>query len=130
MSDINKLIAHWSRTKGKRKHKLFDLGNDETLDVWWSPWTLGQMDRVFEGVSPGLQLSPTQAARVVAVKAENKDGKRLFADIEEMELLNECDPVLVMKIALTIHTGFDLDNQAAIADPVPGEPVETSAPKA
>jgi hypothetical protein len=128
---VDKLIAHYARTKGVRKHKLFDLGHGESLDLWWSPWTLGEMDRVFEGAVPSSPVpTPVQAARIVAVKAEDADGKRLFkGDVEETELLNEADPTLVMKMALAIRANWDADTQAAIPDPMPGEAQEPG-PKA
>ena len=130
MRAIDKMIAHWARTKGQRKTKVYELGRGESLEVWWSPWTLGDMDRVFEGVTPGGALTPKQAARVVALKAEDRDGKRLFADVEEIEVLNEVDPALVYKVATAIHLNFDIDNKAAIPDPIPGEPQEPAGPKA
>lgn len=125
---IDKLIAHWARTKGQRKTMTYDLGNNEKLEVWWSPWTLGEMDRVFGSEPPAAVLKFNQIARVIAVKAQDSDGKRLFADVEEIEIMNEASPQLMLKIATAIHLNLDLDNAAAIPDPVPGEPAE--APKA
>jgi len=38
-------------------------------------------------------------------KARDKDGKRLFMDADRVKLMNEADPMTVVKVASAINNG-------------------------
>ena len=66
-----------------------------------------------------MRITPATFVRVLLVKAVDADGKRLFADAEEQELLEEADPAEVMRLANLI---IDDLNRTAEAAREPGEP--------
>ena len=51
----------------------------------------------------------------IITKARDKDGKRLFEDTDKAKLMNEADPLLVVKIATTINNAKITGTQASIA---------------
>lgn len=102
---IDRVIAHYAATKARR----FEIATAWGFPVFVSPWTLGEKDRVFDVGS----YRPRTNARVLVVKAEDQAGNRLFADVEERELLNEADPDEVNRIAHEIMRLLNEDNAAA-----------------
>ncbi|WP_425065619.1 hypothetical protein [Reyranella sp.] len=104
---IDKIIAHYAATKDKR-HCIKSPAWG--LDVWCSPWTLGEKDRVFGG---GEGWRHRSHARLLVVKAQDEAGRPLFADVEETELLNEADPAEVMRVAGAMLLLLNEDNAAA-----------------
>lgn len=92
MRIIDKAIKHWKATQGDRKS--LDVPEWEAT-IWWSPWTLGEQDDV---VGDGGEFRPGSFARIVVVKAQDESGKRLFAGVEAIELLNEVDPEIVKRV--------------------------------
>ena len=51
----------------------------------------------------------------IIVKARTKDGKRLFHDADRLKLMNEADPVVVIKVASAINNARLNFDQASIA---------------
>ncbi len=114
---IDRIIAHYAATKGRRhciKSEAWDL------DVWVSPWTLGEKDRVFSDLPGGWRHRST--ARMLIVKAEDEAGKLLFSDLEEGELLNEADPAEVARVANAMLRLLNEDEKAARGEDGGGEP--------
>lgn len=107
---IDKIIAHFAATKGGRRQRIETKWG---FDVWVSPWTLGEKDRVFGGESG---WRPRSNARVLIVKAEDENGRSLFKDVEESELLTEADPDEVMRVAGQMLLLLNADNNAARED--------------
>lgn len=102
---IDKITQHYAATKGKRDFIDTAWG----FPVWFSPWTLGEKDFVFGG-EDGWR--PRSNARLLIVKAEDADGKRLFSQADEFELLNEADSQEVARVALNILAKLNADNAA------------------
>lgn len=113
---IDKIIAHYAATKGKR----FDVETAWGFKVFFTPWTLGEKDRVFEASGVWRHRS---SARLLIVKAQDERGNALFADVEEQELLNEGDPDEIVRVANVILARLREDN-------APGGSGEGDAPKA
>ena len=51
----------------------------------------------------------------IIVKARTKDGKRLFHDADRIKLMNEADPMVVIKVASEINNARLNFDQASIA---------------
>lgn len=102
---IDRIVAHFKATKGQR-HSIDTAWG---FPVWWSPWTLGEKDYVF---GDDQRFRPRSAARMLIVKAEDADGKRLFSQGDEFELLNEADSREVMRVATEILAKLNEDNAA------------------
>lgn len=102
---IDKMVAHFQATKGKR------VGVDTVwgFKVWASPWTLGEKDFVFGANEP---WRPRSAARLLIVKGEDDSGNRLFKHVDEHEILTEVDPKEVQRVALEILKLLNADNAA------------------
>lgn len=103
---IDRITAHFASTKGKRQSVDTAWG----FKVWTSPWTLGEKDAVF-GADPVFR--PRSNARLLVIKAEDENGRRLFHDLDERELLNEADPDEVSRVALAILQLLNADQDAA-----------------
>jgi hypothetical protein len=123
---INAIIDHYRATRGKRKSMMaFQLpGPDNTktggIEIFWDPWNLGEQDRVFGHFNvrmngAALSLQPAAFARVVLIKGLDKDGKRLFADAEEIELLSEAAPDEMQRVAMAMLFDHLADNSAGAA---------------
>ena len=102
---IDKIVAHFVATKGRR-HSIDTAWG---FKVWWSPWTLGEKDYVF---GDEQRFRPRTAARMLIIKAESEEGKRLFSQGDEFELLNESDSKEVVRVATEIMAKLNEDNAA------------------
>jgi|TARA_R110000744_G_scaffold76798_1_gene152008 hypothetical protein len=50
----------------------------------------------------------------IIVKARDKDGKRLFHDADRIKLMNEADPLVIIKVGGAINNAkLDLDQETA-----------------
>ncbi|MBR2819841.1 MAG: hypothetical protein IKE60_34545 [Reyranella sp.] len=107
MRAIDKITAHFASTKGLRK----DIDTSWGFKIWVSPWTLGEKDRVFGNED---RYRPRSNARLLIVKAEDENGRRLFSDHDEAELLNEADSLEVQRVAMEILRLLNADNAATI----------------
>lgn len=106
---IDKIVAHFKATKGRRRHIDTAWG----FPIWYSPWTLGEKDYVF---GDEQKFRPRTAARLLIIKAESEDGKRLFSQGDEFELLNESDSKEVVRVAGEILQKLNEDNAATQGD--------------
>jgi hypothetical protein len=102
---IDKIVAHFAATKGKRGFIDTAWG----FPVWFSPWTLGEKDFVFGSDD---SYRPRTNARLLIIKAEDKEGNRLFSQADERELLNEADSKEVVRVAREILAKLNEDNAA------------------
>lgn len=116
---IDKVLSHYRATKGKRHSADTAWG----FKLWFSPWTLGEKDRVF---GDDIRFRPRSNARLLIVKAEDEGGNRLFSELDEAELLNEADPAEIERLAGLILKKLNDDNAAASEG---GEDPKASAPK-
>ncbi|WP_439611505.1 hypothetical protein [Reyranella sp.] len=127
MSDraIDKIVAHYAKTKDRRLKVRSDAWG---MDVWFTPWTLGEKDRVF---SDGGVWRHRSSARLLIVKALDAKGNLLFADVEETELLNEADPDEVVRVANAILAELKKDLAAgAEGGEAPKAPAQGNEPEA
>lgn len=104
---IDKITAHFASTKGLRKAVDTSWG----VKIWVSPWTLGEQDRVFGNDD---RYRPRSNARLLIVKAEDENGRRLFSDADETELLTEADPAEVKRVAYEILRLLNADQAVTI----------------
>ena len=51
----------------------------------------------------------------IITKARDKDGQRLFVDADKVKLMNEADPLVVVRVATTINNDRITATQASIA---------------
>lgn len=51
----------------------------------------------------------------IITKARDKDGKRIFHDADRVKLMNEADPLVVVRVATTINNDRITGSQASIA---------------
>ena len=51
----------------------------------------------------------------IIVKARDKDGKRLFHDADRIKLMNEADPLVVVKVGTAINNAKISGDQETIA---------------
>ena len=51
----------------------------------------------------------------IITKARDKDGQRLFVDADKVKLMNEADPLVVVRVATTINNERITGTQASIA---------------
>ena len=51
----------------------------------------------------------------IITKARDKNGQRLFVDADKVKLMNEADPLIVVKVATTINNDRITATQASIA---------------
>lgn len=102
---IDKMVAHFQATKGKRVSVDTAWG----FKVWASPWTLGEKDFVFGANEP---WRPRSAGRLLVVKAEDESGNRLFKHVDEHEIFTEVDPSEVQRVAMSILALLNADYAA------------------
>lgn len=117
---IDKVVAHYKATKGKR-HAIETAWG---FTVWASPWLLGEQDRVF-GDDP--RFRPRSNARLLIVKAEDEAGRRLFSELDETELLTEADPNEVVRVAGRMLALLNADREAAGGEDADG-PKDSAPP--
>jgi len=78
------------------------------LVVFYKPMTLADLALVAqaEGESTNWHF---QAARIVVLKACNAQGEKLFKMTDALALREKADPDVVIRLALKIKGGADLD---------------------
>jgi hypothetical protein len=83
-------------------------------DIYYrSTYPLKDEARVLELQAQGKTIEALVES--IITKARDKDGKRLFEDTDKAKLMNEADPLLVVKIATTINNAKITGTQASIA---------------
>lgn len=120
---IDNAIAHWKATRGERRSvEVPEWGeHGKPMTVYWSGWTLGEQDRCADDnmmvqIGDKIGLRPLGFARIVCVKAEAADGRRLFDDAEERELLTEVHPDVVKRLGAIILADLNRAHDAAKGD--------------
>lgn len=80
-----------------------------TTVYYWSNMTLAERREIFmlakqRGDETILDLEAM--AITLIVRARDKEGKRLFAKAERIELMNEYDPEIITEIVSTMNSGI------------------------
>ena len=75
--------------------------------VYWRPLNLKQQNRIYQYQRKG---SLEGLAEAVIVRCLDKDGNRLFKDIDKTELMNMVDPGVINRIVEAMGEDEDLED--------------------
>lgn len=94
--------------------------NGKPLVVTWVPLTVAERRRIYRSKTGQDADGATAVVRTVMLKACDKDGNRLFSEMDERALSTEVDSSILMRIASAI---LDLQDgvEATVDDQVDAE---------
>tara|TARA_B100000214_G_scaffold238720_1_gene174632 strand:+ start:1810 stop:2175 length:366 start_codon:yes stop_codon:yes gene_type:complete len=98
---LDKIAQHWQKAIAGGLEKL--RVDEWDMDIYIKKtYPFSVESRVMKLQSQG---EPVEAlVETLIVKALDKDGKRIFADADKINLMNEADPSVILKIVTAINT--------------------------
>lgn len=109
MADLLETIAAHFRAGERRTLEVPEWAKpgEPALKITYMPVTLDDQSHV-ERITKGDRHH--MAAHLVALKACDVDGKRLFQQIDAIALRQQADPVVVSRIAMAMIGGLSLED--------------------
>jgi len=112
MSIMNKISKHYqSSISGEmQKYHCEEWGTDI---YFRSTYPLKDEAKVLELQAQGKTIEALVES--IVVKARDKDGKRVFVETDKVKLMNESDPLVVVRVATIINNAKATATQESIA---------------
>lgn len=112
MSITDKISKHYQASIGGELKKIHVKEWD--TDIYFrTTYSLRDEELVLKLQTEGKTVQALVES--IIVKARTKDGKRLFHDADRIRLMNEADPMVVIKVASEINNARLNFDQASIA---------------
>lgn len=102
MSITDKISKHYQSAIGGELQKYHCKEWD--TDIYFrGTYPLKDESKILELQTQGKTVEALVES--IVTKARDKDGKRMFADADKVKLMNEADPMTVVKVASAINNG-------------------------
>ena len=102
MNITDKIAKHYQASIGGELQKYECKEWD--CDIYFrTTYPLKDESKILELQSQGKTVEALVES--VVTKARTKDGKRMFVDADKVKLMNEADPMTVVKVASAINNG-------------------------
>jgi len=114
---LEKIAQHWQKAIAGGLTKL--RVDEWDMDIYIkNAYPFKDESRVMKLQSQG---EPVEAlVETLIVKALDKDGKRIFNDVDKVNLMNEADPSVILKIVTAINTAnIRLEGKEAVKESQP-----------
>lgn len=114
---IDKIAQHWQQAIAGDMTKI--RVDEWDMDIYIKrAYAFKDESRVMKLQSQG---EPVEAlVETVIVKALDKNGKRIFNDADKVNLMNEADPSVILKIVTAINTAnIRVEGDAAVKESEP-----------
>ena len=112
MSITEKIAKHYHTAIGGELIK-YNVDEWETDIYFRSTYPLKDESKILQLQAEGKTVEALVES--IVTKARSKDGKRLFMDADKVKLMNEADPMTVVKVATAINNAKLTAQQASIA---------------
>lgn len=100
MSTIQKIAKHYHRQIGGELQKLNVPEWD--MDIYYRPtYSFQDESKIIELQTQGKVVDAL--VKSLVIKARDKDGKRIFTDADEINLMNEADPTVITRVCAVIN---------------------------
>jgi hypothetical protein len=108
MSDLLDIITAHYRAGDRRKIEVPEWAREgeKPLTITYMPVTLDDQSHI-EKITKGDRHQ--MAAHLVALKACDAEGKRLFEQMDALTLRQKADPIVVARIAMQMLGGLTLE---------------------
>ena len=111
MSITDKISKHYANSISGEMKK-FHVDEWETDVYCRTTYPLKDEARVIELQSQGKTIEAVVES--IIVKARDKDGKKLFHDADRIKLMNEADPMVIVKVGGAINNAkLNVDQETA-----------------
>jgi hypothetical protein len=102
MSITDKISKHYQSAIGGELQK-YHCDEWDTDIYFRATYPLRDESKILELQAQGKTVEALVES--IVTKARDKDGKRLFMDADRVKLMNEADPMTVVKVASAINNG-------------------------
>ena len=102
MSITDKIAKHYQSAIGGEM-KMYHCEEWGTDIYFRTTYPLKDEGKILELQSQGKTVEALVES--IVTKARSKDGKSLFTDADKVKLMNEADPLTVVKVASAINNG-------------------------
>lgn len=102
MSITDKISKHYQSAIGGELQK-YHCAEWDTDIYFRGTYPLKDESRILELQTQGKTVEALVES--IVTKARTKDGKRMFVDADKIKLMNEADPMTVVKVASAINNG-------------------------
>ena len=86
----------------KRSIRSIELPNGSLFEWWMTPLTLAQRERATRLAGKNSEDPITVALNVLVLKAENKDGNKLFVLADLAELKNDLPETVISQLVVEV----------------------------
>lgn len=86
----------------KRSIRSIELPNGNLFEWWMTPLTLAQRERATRLAGKNSEDPITVALNVLVLKAENKDGNKLFVLADLAELKNDLPETVISQLVVEV----------------------------
>ena len=102
MSITDKISRHYQSAIGGELQK-YHCEEWDTDIYFRGTYPLKDESKILELQAQGKTVEALVES--IVTKARHKDGKKMFADADKVKLMNEADPMTVVKVASAINNG-------------------------
>lgn len=98
MALLDQAKAHFAALE-RKSHDVPEWG----ATVWWAPLTIAERRRIYAPEASGKASDGAlHCVRAIWLKAQDKNGKALFTQMDEPDLLHRVDSSVVARLGMMI----------------------------